>query len=366
MIPYIPEKILIQQESLEDPITSEILARLPGIETQTVQADEIRGMDPVAGYEAHPEEKNTLFLARYSGRFLKPCQGAGADMCCNYYTLSCIWNCHLECTYCVLQSYLGSRAIVVCTNLDDALREVRDTLSRSPERIYRIGTGELGDSLALDPITGFSRKLVPFFAGLPNGYLEFKTKSDCIANLEGLNHADHTIISWSVNSEHICRTEEVKSPALRERLSAALQCRKWGYKLGFHFDPIVYYQDWESEYRDAVRLIFRTIDPDSIAWISLGALRFPPHLIDQVKKRFPRSKIPYGEFVPGHHGKMRYFRPIRQDIYRKMISWIREESPRTVVYLCMESSPVWKESFGVLSCRASDLHRQLDQSVCVR
>jgi len=364
MIRYIPERILIQQESLQDEVTSEILKRLPGIETETIQASDIRSMEPGAGVQMQLEGRKTLVLIRYPGSFLKRCQGSGADMCCNYYTLSCVWNCDLECTYCVLQSYLSSRAIVVCTNFNDLLDEVRNTLTHSPNRIYRVGTGELGDSLALDPLTGFSCRLVPFFAGLPNGYLELKTKSDCISNLEGLEHCGHTVVSWSVNSERICRTEESQAPVLQQRLAAALQCQKWGYKLGFHFDPIVYYEDWEPEYREAVRLIFRTVDPDSVVWISLGALRFPPHLIDQVKKRFPESRIPYGEFIPGHHGKLRYFRPIREDIYRKMISWIREEAPQVVVYLCMESSLVWKRSFNLQSCSVSALCRQLDEAVC--
>jgi spore photoproduct lyase len=69
-------------------------------------------------------------------------------------------------------------------------------------------------------------------------------------------------------------------------------------------------------------------------------------LIDHVKKRFPGSRIPYGEFVPGHHGKVRYFRPIREEMYRKMISWIRAAAPGVTVYLCMESFTVWENSFG--------------------
>jgi spore photoproduct lyase len=372
MIPYVPERILVQEESWRDDVTSEILDRLPGIETGTVKAMEIRCMEPVAGVETKPEERNTLILVRYPGNFLKRCQGSGADVCCNYYTVSCVWNCHLECTYCVLQSYLSTRAIVVCTNFRDLLDEVKGTLERSPQRIYRIGTGELADSLALDPITGFSRRLVPFFAGFDNGYLELKTKSDCIANLEGLDHRGHTVVSWSVNSKRICLTEESRSPALEERLAAALQCQKWGYKTGFHFDPLIYYEGWETGYREAVKEIFHAVDPDKVAWISLGALRFPPHLIDHVKKRFPESKIPYGEFVPGHHGKLRYFRPIREEIYRKMIAWIREEAPQAVVYLCMESNIVWERSFGGNSCGASRLCDQLDEAAgsrgepCVR
>ena len=283
---------------------------------------------------------------RYPGQFLKKCQGAGAEICCNYFIVSHTWNCHLECTYCILQSYLTQDALLVCTNIDELLEEVKTTLGQFPYRRYRIGTGELADSLALDHITAYSRKMIPFFAALPNGILELKTKSDQISNLKDLDHQNHTIVSWSMNAERVCREEERKAASFDERLAAAVQCKKWGYKLGFHFDPLIHYKGWESEYKEAVNKIFSEVNPDNVAWISLGSLRVTPHLQDAIRSRFPGSKLPYGEFVPGHHGKLRYFRPIREEMYRKMKSWIQEVAPQVLVYLCMESRLVWERSFG--------------------
>ncbi len=347
MIPYRPELILVQDRSWLDRATREILDRLPGIETRTIP-------DIVTG----PCSKKTLVLTHYPGKFLKICQGAGAEMCCNYYVTSYAWNCHLECTYCVLQSYLDSDAMVVCTNIDELLAEVKETLDRSPNRMFRIGTGELADSLALDLITCYSQKMVPFFASLSNGVLELKTKSDQIANLKNLDHRGRTVVSWSMNSKRICSTEEHKAPTIEDRLAAALQCQQWGYKIGFHFDPLIYYENWESEYREVVKEIFSSIDPQNVVWISLGALRFTPHLRELMHGRFPKSKLPYGEFIPGHHGKLRYFRPIREEMYRKMNAWIHEEAPQVLVYLCMESRIVWESAFG--SCKLPADREQLE------
>jgi spore photoproduct lyase len=349
MISYRPELVLVHDRSWQDGATREILERLSGIETRTVQDADPRSYG-----------KNTLILMHYPGSFLKRCQGAGAEVCCNYFTASYAWNCHLGCTYCILQSYLGQGAIQVCTNIEELLAEVKETLRQSPGYTFRIGTGELADSLALDHITCYSRQIVPFFASLPNGILELKTKSAQIGNLERLDHRGRTVVSWSVNSRRICQSEELKAPSLEERLSAAAQCQKWGYKLGFHFDPLVYYEGWEPEYRHAVREIFREVNPETIAWISLGALRFTPHLRELILKRYPESRLPYGEFVPGHHGKLRYFRPIREDMYRKIKSWIHDEAPKVFVYLCMESRIVWERSFGTAPCGAWDLGAQMD------
>jgi len=330
MSTYRPKQILVEEQCWRDPSTREILDRLSGIPVRTV-----RSISEAAG-----ESKDTLVLIRYPGKFLKVCQGAGADTCCGYFIVSYAWNCHFDCTYCVLQAYLTNNAMILCTNIEKLMAEVKETLERSPNRIFRIGTGELADSLALDPISCFSRRLVPFFATLPNGFLELKTKSDQISNLEGLDHRGHTVVSWSMNSRRICRTEEPKAPAFDARLAAALKCQSWGYKLGFHFDPIIFYDTWESEYREVVKELFRAVDPDGVAWVSLGALRFTPHLRELVQRRFPGSRITYGEFVPGHHGKLRYFRPIREEIYRKIRSWIQAEAPGAYVYLCMESRVV--------------------------
>jgi spore photoproduct lyase len=352
MMAYRPKLVLVQDQSWHDGATHEILGRLPGIETRTIR-------DGDTGCYG----KDTLILMRHPGRFLKHCQGGGAEICCNYFVVSCAWNCPLECTYCVLQSYLSSDALTVFTNIEELLAEVRETLGQFPNRKFRIGTGELADSLVLDPLTCYSRQLVPLFASLPNGVLELKTKSDEISNLKDLDHRGRTVVSWSVNSKRICRTEEPKAPAIEERLAAALQCEAWGYKLGFHFDPLICYEGWETEYREVVKEIFRAVRPRNVAWISLGALRFTPRLRELVRVRFPKSKVPYGEFVPGHHGKLRYFRPIREQMYRKMNSWIHEEAPDVFVYLCMESRVVWEQSLGQGPHDAFRLCERLDARV---
>ena len=362
MIPYRPKRVLIQEQSWNDSATREILDKLPGVEIETVpDQDALLGTAAESAPAAYP--KNTLILVRYPGRFLKNCQGSGAEMCCNYFVASYAWNCHFECTYCVLRSYLSNEALVVCTNIDDMLSQIKDTLDRSPAQRYRIGTGELADSLALDHLTGYSRRLVTLFAATPNGILELKTKSSQIANLEGVDHRGHTVVSWSVNSKRISRTEEHGAATLEERLAAAAQCRKWGYKLGFHFDPLIHYEGWEDDYRESVKEIFRAVDPGAVAWISLGALRFPPHLRELVRRRFPKSRVPRGEFVPGHHGKMRYFRPIREEMYRKMYAWIREQAPGVFVYLCMENRLVWERSIGQVPGDALGFSDQLDARV---
>ena len=96
----------------------------------------------------------------------------------------------------------------------------------------------------------------------------------------------------------------------------------------------------------AIPLEFVAVDEGDILWISLGVLRFPPSGKKVIEERFPKSRIAYGEMIPCADGKLRYLQPVRVDIYRKMLSWIREHDNRVYVYLCMESPAVWERVFG--------------------
>jgi len=366
MVPYRPERVVVQNEAWNDALTHEVLRRLPDVPTSTVQDVETLLPQLRAGTDFRTAAKRTLILARNQGSFMKECPGAGAEICCNYVVINFALNCHLECTYCVLQAFLNNPALTVYTNVEDLISEVSAKTGRFPQRTFRIGTGETADSLALDDLTGYSRRLVPFFASLPNAVLELKTKTAQIANLRDMAHAGHTIVSWSLNPERVIRSEEHKSASLAERIGAARRCQEWGYRIGFHFDPMIYYPGWEQDYEGVIGELFRRVDPDGVCWISLGGLRFTPHLKDIVRQRFPRSRVPYGEFVPGHHGKLRYFRPIRDEMYSKMRAWIGARAPRVLVYLCMESRAVWERSFKDPPSTSAELAEKMDAGSGIR
>jgi spore photoproduct lyase len=165
-----------------------------------------------------------------------------------------------------------------------------------------------------------------------------------------------------LNSDLIIQNEERRTAPLSERLHAAQQCESWGYPLGFHFDPLIIYDGCEADYKRVIQQLFSKISPDNIAWISLGALRFMPSLKPVVERRFPNSKIMYGEFILGLDGKMRYFKPIRIDLYGKLVSWIREYAPHVCVYFCMEDDDVWQKSMGFSPSDIGGLPKMLDES----
>jgi spore photoproduct lyase len=78
----------------------------------------------------------------------------------------------------------------------------------------------------------------------------------------------------------------------------------------------------------------------------MGSLRFAPALKPVVRARFPKSRIMAAELFPGADGKMRYFKPLRIDMYRHMIACLQRYLDPERIYLCMESQEVWQQVFG--------------------
>jgi spore photoproduct lyase len=251
----------------------------------------------------------------------------------------------MDCTYCILQDYIERPVVTLFVNLRSIFKEVDALLSEQPKRFFRFGTGELSDSLVLDDLTTLSKDYVLYFSGRPNTLIELKTKTDNIQNLQDLT-PQNTVIAWSVNPQSLIDSQEFRTSNLEERLKAARLCQDKGYLLGFHFDPIVFFQDWEKQYRKVVDRIFACVEGSRIAWISLGSLRFPPSLKAIVQRRFPKSRIIYEEMIRGLDGKIRYPRPLRSEMYRKIFDWLKEKDPSLFIYICMESPVVWDHVMG--------------------
>ena len=126
--------------------------------------------------------KKKLYLAKHKGEFFKKCPGSDGQVCCNYFVINFASNCPMDCSYCYLQEYLADNsALKVFSNVGDLIDEADQVLSKHRGMFFRIGTGEITDSLALEPYTGMVAR--DHCRTLPNSRmfcLELKTKSDCV------------------------------------------------------------------------------------------------------------------------------------------------------------------------------------------
>lgn len=333
---------------MDHPTAREILARIPDVPLRVIDDSDEIDRDPTGGPDPVAAAKTHLLINRQKGEFVKPCPCTPRYLGCNYYVINLDLNCPLDCSYCILQFYMEHPLITIPVNQEDLWRQLTAFLSANSDRRIRIGTGELGDSLALDHITHRSIELIEFFRDWPNAYLELKTKTTNIDNIMKTDPAGNIILAWSLNSESLALSEERGAPSIKERIRAAGRVAERGYRVAFHFDPIIYTDDWEKGYKEVIDELFRNIDAKAIAWISLGSLRFPPALKDVIKRRFPSSRIIYEEFIKGLDGKYRYFKPIRMGMYRKIVRWIRQKGGEDLrLYFCMESSEMWEKCLQI-------------------
>ena len=320
-------------------------ARLPDVPFTLV--DDRRDLAAV-GRGDFAAAKRRLLLAPHRGSFLGHCPaGTRGLACCNYLVMNLASNCPMDCGYCFLQEYLAdSMPLTAYVNPEAALAELAQVVDRHSDRHFRIGTGELADSLALDPVTGLSAELVPFFAARRNALLELKTKTDAIEGLLALDPKDRVVVSWSLAPPAAVAIAEHGTASIPARLAAARRVVAAGYKVGVHLDPMIEHAGWEEGYRDLVAALADAVSVDRLAWVSMGALRFSPGLRTKVRSRFPGTPLLAGEQVPGADGKWRDFQPLRVDMYRRVRAFVEAALPGVPLYLCMETPDVWQRVFG--------------------
>jgi len=294
--------------------------------------------DPIA------RGKEILWLTRNRGVFLRDCPGTRDYRCCGYKTLYVGTFCTMDCAYCILQAYFHPPVLRYFVNREALAAELADQFAR-PE-IARIGSGEFTDSLIWEQWTDLVPDLVNQFAGQDRAVLELKTKTVHIERLGRLDHGRRTILAWSLNPPEIIAAEERGAASLAARLRAAEQAQTWRYPLAFHFDPVIDFPGAGAAYARVAAELFRRIRPESIAWISIGALRFMPALKQVIHHRFPDSAIASGEMIPGLDNKWRYVKPVRIALYRHLVNAIREYAPDVFVYFCMEDDDVWHRVMG--------------------
>ncbi len=332
------KRIFITKEASNHPYAYEICEKA-GIKPELIPDEEYYRENIEAFSEDELSEGKThLILSVFKGSFFRKCPGTRGKVCCNYYVIDQTTNCPYDCSYCFLQSYLNFRGMRFAVNIEDLFKELDSVLSKG--NFIRIGTGELSDSLALEPLTEFASKLIDFFEKYPNAMLELKTKSKNVYNLPDLKgRKAKVVIGWTISPQKIIENEEKSVASLEERLKASKHAAEKGYLISFHLDPVIFYPDAIDLYLEMLEKVFKI--HGKLAWLSIAGFRYEPSLKWYVENRFENSLLLDGEFIKSSDGKYRYLFPERIKFYKKIIKFISEKSPQTPVYFCMEDKNVW-------------------------
>lgn len=335
--PFYPKTIYLETSVKDSPLAARVRAAFPDAAFK-----ETDGKTQV-GSADFSRRTETLLIHQEKYDFLKPCPCSCGSAGCGYNLINLGFGCRFECEYCFLQQYQNLHAILWPANVDEFLQKLDEgKFNKGPFDRPRIGSGEFTDSLVFDDITQYSQALVPFFRARPQWQFEFKTKSVNIGGLLNVGGCENVVVSWSVNSSKITDEAEHFTPGLTARLQAACEVARAGYRIGFHFDPVVIYDGYEKDYAHTVQEMADTLPADKIAWISVGTLRFSRELKKQIETRFPENFMLDGEFLLDFDGKMRYGDSQRIAAYQFLVPLLRKTFPQAHVYLCMEDPQIAK------------------------
>ncbi|MGC8768220.1 SPL family radical SAM protein [Calditerrivibrio sp.] len=296
----------------------------------------------VDGSDCFENSKKNIYITSQKNRFVHQCPATREYRCCNYMVVDAVEGCPFDCSYCILQVYLNHDFIKVYDDLE-GIRESILSVDKSGK--CRIGTGELSDSLAIDNILCMTDFLIPIVNQCENIQFEFKTKSTNITNLFRHN-PKNVVVSFSLNPQEIVDSEEHFASPVFARIKAAKDLSDYGYKVSFHFDPLIDWDNFEELYADLLDHLFENVDEKKVEFISISTFRFIPELADIIRIKFPETKLLSSRFIKGLDGKMRYFKSKRIEMLRFILNRLNKNWPTVFTYFCMEDKSIWRKLKG--------------------
>ena len=295
----------------------------------------------------HEEGKRTLVLAEHNSAVRQSTEEGNS--CPNYWHFSPYGFCPYGCAYCYLAGTQGVRfspTVKVFLNLPEILAGV-DRVARRMVKPTAFYLGKLQDGLALDSLTGYSRQIIPFFAGHPTARLTLLTKSADVSHLVNLDHHGHAILSWTVNPRAIIEMFERNTPALEARMAAMASAAKAGYPVRVVVMPIVPIPDWETIYREFLTGLLSRV---RLQRITLGSICSYPQAMriteDKLGPDNPISAQLEQQTIRMPDGRARFPRGLRTDVYRHLLRTIRRQDGDLEIGLCLEE-PSMFDSLGM-------------------
>jgi spore photoproduct lyase len=359
------DAVFVEDGCGDSAVATRILRALPREVPVTYVADAREAARPASGArDPFGEGKRRLVIARRKTPFLMPCPaGSSKFACCGYLVLTLASNCPMDCSYCFLQEYLADNpAFQIYANYTDSFDELDRLCTNAHGRTFRVGTGELADSLAFDSITAISRDLIEFFAARENLTLELKTKTDEIENLLHVDPRGRVLVSWTLSPDAVYRSSEHLTASPAARIAAARAVLDAGYRVAFHFDPLIAYPEAERDYLQLIDELLDTIPPKQISFISMGGLRMTPRLRGAARSRFPKDPMLCTEDVLASDGRFRAFTPLRLSLYRTLADRFKKAGAKIPAYLCMEPASVHEHVFGAAPSRPATIGERLARS----
>lgn len=306
------------------------------------------------------EQKYTFKTQNKEGFGLGLCPVASEKTrCCNLLTLDAVESCGYDCSYCSIQSFYNQNTITFDSGFKDKLLN----LKLEQNKTYHIGTGQSSDSLMWGNREGILDALFEFAKNNPNVILEFKTKSDNIKYFLENEVPKNIICTWSLNTPTIINNEEHLTTSLEKRINAARALADKGVKVGFHFHPIVEYENYLEEYGEVYKKLINRFTPDEVVLVSFGTLTFIKPVIKKLREREFRTKITQIPHTDAS-GKTSYPHATKVEMFKHAYESFAPWHQDVFFYLCMEDHAMWKQTFDYEYFTNNDFEKAMLSRYC--
>jgi len=233
------------------------------------------------------KQRSALILAKkFKNQVLPAPKAYGLGAKHNYY-FSHMLNCVYDCRYCFLQGMHRSAHYVLFVNYQDFSDQLQARIRQHAQEPVHFFSGYTCDSLAFEPVTGFTGHFLPLFQSHRNALLELRTKSTQIGGLLNIEPIDNVIVAFSLTPAEIARALEHKAPSLEKRLGAMLKLQNAGWNIGLRFDPLIYDVHFKDRYKQLFDTVFNKINPQRLHSVSLGGFRLPKGYFQTLQKLYP-------------------------------------------------------------------------------
>ncbi|MDD2722699.1 MAG: DNA photolyase [Methylovulum sp.] len=326
------DTIYIEEAILEHPRVQDILARFPNAARIHCQRyGEV--FNPKSQNFRLQKRKPALILAQKHQHFALPAPaGYGIGARRNYY-FSHVLNCLYDCRYCFLQGMYQSAHYVMFVNYEDFQENIKQLCEASPDEPVHFFSGYDCDSLALEPVTGFAGHFLPFFAKLPNAWLELRTKSTQVRSLLNRGPLPRCVVAFSLSPHGFAEKVEAKAPSLQRRLDALCKCQQQGWLIGLRFDPLLYQQDYQQHYQAFFAQVFAKINPDLLHSVSLGVFRLPENFFKKMHSLYPEEKL-FSSPLERQQGMVSYPKALEQEMVDYCTAQILTYIPASKFFPC--------------------------------
>jgi len=239
------------------------------------------------------------------------------------------------CRYCFLQGMYASANYVVFVNYDEFLNAIDERIDAESESVW-FNAGYDCDSLAYDPVTGFVDYFVPEFEKRPGATLELRTKSTQIRSLLKHTACPNVVVAFSFSPGHVHETLEHGVPDIDRRLLAARRLQEAGWPVAIRFEPLVYFDGFDSHYRELVETVLTFLNSERLHSVSIGSFRMPDAFFANARSLYPEEPL-FAGAIASHGGVSGYRQDIESELASFCQSLILEYIDDARFYHCREA-----------------------------